>query len=376
MTDEREGLPSASAMYRVVSCPGSVALVEACKPPELTTVVAKQGTQIHDALYTGDTYALDDESAEIAENLKESETGIVNDWRKWLAFTCHHPSTAVEQWVREERIWIRDKSLNPICSAKPDYVTQIQSSALIIDFKTGFLPVTPAEKNWQLRTQAVAVHQEYGATHIRVAIASARLGKPHVDFVDYTLEDLKNAERDLLFQLWKAKQPDAPRHAGDWCKYCPAKAYCREAAAWSAVDVVSPTQTVTTKEQISLAVESMTPEQLVHVWRKRNIVEGVLDAIKARLKALPTEELETLGLRLKEGKKMTSVELNPSGYNMLLGWIDETEILTSTKLSLDKVSSNMAARNKMSKKDARQKVLEILQDFVTESRGEPTLEEI
>lgn len=372
MTDEREGLPSASAMYRVVSCPGSVALVEACKPPELTTAVAEQGTQIHDALYTGETYALDDESAEIVEKLDTVYAKLFHEWMLTVGEIVVSAS--------EQRLWIRNpKTFEPLASAKLDrFAVSFDRKALVTDWKTGFLPVTPAEKNWQLRTQAVAVHQEYGATNIRVAIASARLGKPHLDFVDYTLEDLKNAERDLLFQLWKAKQPDAPRHAGDWCKYCPAKAYCREAAAWSAVDVVSPTQTVTTKEQISLAVESMTPEQLVHVWRKRNIVEGVLDAIKARLKALPPEELKTLGLRLKEGKKMREIVDLPSAVKWVKQdlVIDDETFIGCMKLSVPILTQTYQKQYNTSKKQAETRVLESLAPYINESRGEPTLEEI
>ena len=370
--DEREGLPSASAMYRVVSCPGSLALIEACKPPELTTSVAQQGTEIHAALETGETYALDEESQEIVDKLKQTGQELLDNWSAGKFHVSFRES--------EHRLWIRDKSLNPIASAKLDvsYQALPENKSLIIDFKTGFLPVTPAEKNWQLRTQAVAVHQEYGATHIRVAVACARLGKPHVDFVDYTLEDLKNAERDLLFQLWKAKQPDAPRHAGDWCKYCPAKAYCCEAAAWSAVEVVSPTQTVTTKEQIGLAVELMTPEHLVHVWRKRNIVEGVLDAIKARLKSLPEEELSSLGLRLKEGKKMREIVDLPSALENVRTNLDiyGANMLGCMKLSIPILTQTYQQQNQLTRKEAEDKLTETLKPYINESRGEPTLEEI
>jgi hypothetical protein len=374
MTDEREGLPSASAMYRVVSCPGSLALIESCKPPELTTSVAQQGTEIHAALESGETYALDEESQEIAEKLKQLEQSMIRDFVP--------DSMRDTEVYRETRLWVHDSSFNVVASAKSDVIFVVDDRpvrALVIDFKTGFLPVTPAEKNWQLRTQAVAVHQEYGATNIRVAVACARLGKPHVDFVDYTLEDLKNAERDLLFQLWKAKQPDAPRHAGEWCKYCPAKAYCREAAAWSAVEVVSPTQTVTTKEQIGVTVASMTPEQLVHVWRKRNIVEGVMDAIKARLKALPPEELESLGLRLKEGKRNREIVDKDGAFSHMImeSYFTELEIFSASKLSVQKLTECFQKQNpSYSNKDAQNFVTSMLAPYTHESRGEPTLEEI
>lgn len=343
--DERFGLPSASAMDRVVNCPGSVSLELIC-PPTKEEAVTEQGDRIHKALETSETIGLTPEDIKIYSRLKNLEDEAHANWQSEFSIEEHSLS-------REQRLWINHpQTFKPLCSAKLDLFFIATGRALVIDWKTGFKDATPSESNWQLRTQLVALYQSNPTLkHIRVAIGQSRF-ITKFDFCDYTLADIQHSERELLHHLWKAEQPDAPRRPGDHCRYCKARGFCKEAAAWSLVPVieVGNIEAKSAKQSKSVVrdrVSKLSLEACAAIWERSKIANQIFDCIEERLKDLPVDELNQLGLGLKETGSVRECTDAQKLFEILYEnglCTDEKEFTTFLKPALTKMEDVVVPR--------------------------------
>ena len=138
MIDERQGLPSASKRERWSKCPGSFEL-ESLIPATPSGEAAERGNRIHDALHTGDFSVLNEEEAGLAEKLRGLEELAVAQWRKIEGGTL--PLSSPQ---REQRLGLKiDAKL--ILTGKPDAIYASDSSILVLDYKTGMVPVDSTE---------------------------------------------------------------------------------------------------------------------------------------------------------------------------------------------------------------------------------------
>lgn len=338
-------------MARIHFCPGSENLIRSIPADQLpkdSSDVAESGTRVHAALQTGDASDLDMTETEIAERLKKLEDETVKQW--WSEVVVPNCKTGPELGggvtiIREERLWIRDQdTLEELASAKPDVVYHIGDYALCVDFKSGFKPSTPAQRNHQLKTQALAVHCETYCSNIRVVIAQHRFTSM-VTAADYNDETIPQAAAELMHDLWKSNQPDAPRVPGEWCDYCPAAAWCSERTALALLPsyrlLGSPK-----KELMAAYVESLTPEDLAFVEKRRLLAVALFDAVKARLKKLPTDQLRQLGFELSDGRTMPEVKDPGAIIHMMeeTGLLKEDEVMGMFHMLLGKVEETYVKR--------------------------------
>lgn len=366
--DERAGLGSASSAERDVNCPGWRNLTRGL-PSEAGSAVAASGTAIHKAWETGDDSALDEDEADIAAALKRVEDVESARWMQ------ENSLDAVPAVLREERLWIRNRqTLEPLYSAQVDVAYVAKHNALIIDGKTGFKDATPSEINWQLRVQAIALWQEYpDLKRIRVAIAQGRF-RPKFDPTDYELSDLLNAERDLLFHIWRTKQPDAPRVAGTWCRYCQGKAYCHEAATWAMVVAAQTREAVPTDKATAVLYASrLTPPQLAQIHARKTIIEAVLDAVNNRLKAMTDEQLAEIGLAKKPGAKKKEITDQAKARELLKAALTDEQINAASSISRSKAAEILHALTKCTKKEAGAQIDTILAPVLEEKQNSPSV---
>lgn len=285
MTDEREGKLSASSANIVYHCPGAPALWKTLNHTEPESEIAAAGTRMHEAMETGSTDVLEDHNEErVVETMAALEKESADKWLGGLGSVAKLPPA-----FREFRLWIVNrKTQERLVSAKLDvhWVAIEQKAALALDYKSGFLDVTEAERNVQTRIQALTLWHEYPfLDKIRVGIVQGRTYK--LDEADYDRDTLEMAEKELRWHLWMSEQKDAPRIPGKHCRYCPAKAFCHEAITYA------------------LLVQQMKNDIIdgrtwAYVWRRKGITEAIFDSVTLSLKSLPPEELAELGLRLKE----------------------------------------------------------------------------
>ena len=311
---ERLFLPSASSFESTALCPGREQLL-ATLPAE--TIIGKPneaaetGTRIHKARETGKTDELSEEELAIFNRGMENEKRIVADWCQKFNI-----SNFAEQ-PPETRLFLNwEETMEPAASAQLDVHFTAGAHVLSIDWKTLWNPwLTPAERNYQGRLQAVLAAREYDAKHVRMAFNRAMFGTS--DVVDYGEQDLAYAEASIFQSLWESKQPGAPRHAGMWCRYCQAKAVCAEAGAFAMLPSRVPVAGMSSTADVTALVETMTPDDLVAIFKKSSVIDKILDAVKFRLKGMSAEELQVLGLGKKPGRKLDPIT-NPLQAYLLL----------------------------------------------------------
>jgi len=296
MTDDRAGLVSASKFEIVACCPGSVALETAIGKPEniieLPDPDAESGTRIHKARETADISQLSPEEVETYQRGMSNEMSIFNQWVN--EFNVSGVTTHLEK-----RIWLHWPDMSPATSARLDVHFVSADHVAVVEWKTLWCHnLTPAERNWQGRVQAVCAAKEYGARHVRVAFNKALFGKS--DVVDYNESDLVYAEQSIFQKLWEAQQPHASRNPGPWCNFCVCKPYCREAAAYSLVPAKLGENPV---EMVAL----LPHDDLATIQQKASVIKKVLEAVQARLKSLTAEELKAVGLYIDDGKKLDPI---------------------------------------------------------------------
>lgn len=307
---ERLGLPSASnsAMWH---CPGQRNLIAAANYPEnpQDDEDANRGSLIHSAFETDNTLNLDEEMEETYKQGLKFLTDLLLGYSEATGFS------SFKEGEREARFWVHDsQTMEPIASAKLDrHYFFGDDAALICDFKSGFVPnLAPSPKSTQLRVQAVALRQEFPhLKRIRVAFCKAKLRAGASDWSDYTEEDLAYAEQWIRYWLWWSKQPDAPLVPGQHCGYCPAKAWCRAAGSYSMLPSVIAASAVPFApmrvDDVPEAVAMLKEPDLVKIWQVSGVIKKITDAVKTRLKGLPDERLEELGINRGKGAETHSI---------------------------------------------------------------------
>ena len=296
MIDERRGLTSASNFDRRVYCPGSGTLEATVNTPDSKSEVSEFGDEVHHAVAVEDMSELGLTAEKVATRLSSITEQALIEWCKENNFS------GASKIIKEERFWIADRNTGvDVCSAKPDFVAAHSQQALIIDLKTGFKAVTPASGNWQLKVQLVALDQFLGPfERARVAIAQHRLGPDKYDACDYTRDDIDQAYFEILFYLRRSNNPDAERVPGAHCRYCRAKAFCAEYAAYGMMPMVRAEMVAPPKKKEIYAKVALLPvKSLAFIESRRSAAENLFDAVKERMKSLPKETLTRDRLRNK-----------------------------------------------------------------------------
>ena len=345
-------------------------------PPEADSApdeAALRGTRIHAALETGKFDDLAQDEAEDAQKMVESEKAIHNKWCADNAITCNDPPAG-----KEVRLWLNDpETMEPVLSGKLDLFYVTGDCACVIDFKSGAwnTRLTPSQRNFQLRVQAVLLWREFdGIKKIRVAFA-----KPNsfLDFTDYTATDLAYSEAEIMHTIWRTKQPGAPRRAGLHCRWCKAKAFCVESGAFAMLPSRVPVAGMSSTADVTALVETMTPDDLVAIFKKSSVISKILDAVKDRLKGMSAGELQVLGLGKKPGRKLDPIT-NPLQAYLLLkrDGIPEADMWAALNFSKPKlVEAVRKSKAGMTKKQIESWLFDnLLGPYIEKQRSDDSLE--
>lgn len=366
--DPRLGKVSASRLEIAALCPGSEQLRRSLPPEALQSdedAYTESGKLLHEAWQTDNTLNLDEDQVAIYTKGNATLQSVVNRWSE-------ERETSYTEQPRELRLWLHDDLLRPLTSGQLDrhYLGADGFNALVVDFKSLWSPnLTPAERNWQGRLQAVLAAEEYGAQHVRVAFVKAMFGT--ADQVDYDASALAYAKQSILAALWETEQPGAQLRPGRWCTHCPCKGYCEEAAAYAQLPTVT-----TQNGDPMLLVQVMPPEDLVQVWRKKALIEKILKAVQERLKGLPPEELGRLGLKLTKGSKSDKVKDVKGAFQKLLSTgYSEDQLFAIMSFGKGDAVEMIRDKTALGKKDAAEWWESALSEFIEPGRTAPSLKE-
>ena len=296
MSDERSGLPSASAASRYAACLGSWQLEKQVAEVESTTDAAT-GNRIHSALAMEPVSNLTTDEAYIIERCQQQEAELVKQ--------VFANSTEEPQAFREKRLWSLKFDGSKLWSGKPDVVYVSGTSALIIDYKSGRGSVENAAENLQLRCLVALLDESWGFTmdEITVAIIQPLVGPPSV--ASYELSDLMNAVRESQSLMTAIMQPDQPRTPSESaCKYCKGKPYCNEARELAVTGPLTNAPEGITPDAIA---STLTSSHLAQFLNRAAQAEAVIEACKSEARRRLSEGEIVEGWTLKEGSVRESI---------------------------------------------------------------------
>lgn len=300
--DERQGLPSASGMQRLFLCPGSWNAERKC-PIDEESDDAAMGTMLHACMEQGTTPE-DPEDAEAVAWCREMEKAL-----------CEKHLGMKENWtdvqtVREVRLFERDR----LFSGKPDMVAVWDRKALVVDYKFGRIPVSPAECNLQLSALAVLVmdgHEAYHADEVFVCILQPYASRKEPAVCRYTRESVEQARAFFRACIEQAQDEHAPLKPSEKaCRYCRAQSSC-PAVKLALVQVTS--------GDLTAGWEEWSPEKRREAYDLAKLAKKWAASVESKVKADLRAEVEIPGLVLAPGKKAFTVTDAAAAFQILNG---------------------------------------------------------
>lgn len=383
-TDPRLGLPSASRFERLVNCPGSRAAEEAIESTGQSSEVAAFGDRVHEALLTGEISDLAANEEQVFQKIHDMEEEAIAKFLEKFIGIGGSPELLHD--IKEQRFWVVDQVGNKITSAQVDRALVWKHMdtlhCLLIDAKTGFLEVTHANANWQLRVGLVALDQAYGPFESsRVAIAQYRL-KEAFSRCDYTQANIRHAYNEIVFHDSRSKQQEAPYAAGKHCTYCSARSNCPTLAAYSMLPSVQSATLGLAKKDVVARVATLSLPDLAFIESKRTSATNLFTAVKDRLKTLSDDQLAELGLERVSTGSMPSLPDIPKLWKALAdsGLSSEVEFLGFCEVGLGKIKEKLITRlslkHEITKAAAEKQLMEFLEPHIKREDKEKTIKQI
>lgn len=361
MTDERNNLPSASALSRIIACPGSERLIDHLRKE--TTGATK--TPDPDADFGENVHAvLSDEVSEMS--VPERVSWVANQCaliRARILKEIFGDEDGLKLFV-ETRFWLSDHKGNKVFSAKPDLIAGNNGVFVCLEYKslTGF--VEPADENFQIMSQCVAfaddddtrnINGEVEVVAMYGAVIQPLLGHK-ASLVKLDITDLLRAKRLILAKLDEAKAIGAPRIPGRHCSWCPARNKCPEAV----VDLLA------IEKRHALSVEALSPEAVAAILPNLASLKKRVKDFEAHAKALAEQDLlPGYHIEQRDGNRyIQSQESIKAIHEALMDYVDVSEIRELVTLPFGELRelaiNKVVAKDKTDKVSAGKKVDELL----------------
>lgn len=321
-TGRAHSIIGASGYDRWSRCPGSVRLQRVAEDYGMSSSsgYAREGTAAHliaaDCIENdrdtwewvgehveveGDTFVVDDEMAEAVQVWVDT---IRKDEREYYEETGELPIIHVE--ITFDLRDIRDEMFGT-----SDIVMLMPKWGLIrvYDYKHGVGIPVDVVRNGQLMYYAVGALHDLKWVHSNMDAVELIVVQPRNDHYlgpvrrwRTTFDDLMDwMDNELLPAVDRTREPDAPLHYGDHCRFCPAKTFC-------------PALHELAQEALNMGdkVKPLSDEQLGEWLQKR-------DALRHFLKGLDDEAYH----RLTHGNKVPGYKLVPKQSKRV--WTDGAE---------------------------------------------------
>lgn len=349
MSDGRNGMVSGSAMPQLAQCNKSGQMQQGMPNP--SSPEAEVGNTLHDAM-AGIDVTLTHDEADLVRRMKEHEITV-----RMLVFG----TDPVYEVKREERLWSRTKKF----SGRIDLIMIDGGTALVLDYKTGRVPVKAAEDNWQLKAYAVLVATHWPVERVFVSIVQPHCGEPTV--YKYNKAALRKASRQIHALIRKSNNPKAKLNPSESaCKYCRAKPIC-PALQGEALEMARVSNN---------GVARFSGSQLAMLLDQVKPVEAFVKALKAEAKKLlEKEEGSVPGYYLTQGGRRRKITENKKVYSVLAdSGVSFDDILSCITFSVAKIERLTRDREGGSAHEARELVEEALGNLIEVSESESKLE--
>lgn len=359
MSDERNGKPSASGMSRLALCPGSWNL-ESTLPEQEANQYMQLGTDVHAVLADQKPFE------ELSEEGQEIATRCLNDFSTLIGQLDLGERT---KEVIEERFWYTDELLGEdTFSGAIDRIDFFGDTAVVTDYKTGRTAQSKASENQQLKAYAVLVKKAFPELKtIFVAIIQPLAGGTTI--AEYNEAELTAANKEICGIVLASSFPNAPRNPSiDACKWCRAKNICPDAYGQA--------QAATTTLQVasSVAVSTLSNEELASLDANSIIVEDFIEEIRKELKARLMGGAQITGLSLGKGRITRNVTDTAAAISALSSVLSHDAIMDCAKISVSSLEKAYAKAKGIKAKDAKTALDDALGWIIETKESEPSLQ--
>lgn len=274
--------------------------------------------------------------------------------------------------VETEFVYHRDGK--PLFSGTPDRVRIYPTRGLAIcsDYKFGFKVVQSVDANMQLRAYLAMISEEYPVANYYGAIFQPRVSaKPNI--VRYSHADVlkARAEIEAVWDACFAKEP--PRHASnEACEWCEAKTICPEHKAW-----------IGEIEKVRhLPVAQWTDEQMNLFETRRSAALKFIEEAHEQIKLIKATDPDRLpGWNLKPGASVRTVSDLVAAWGSLQSHMSAREFSEACDVSIGALerilwqrSQGDIVRGKLSQKQAKALLNDLLKGLIELKRNKPSLE--
>lgn len=218
---------SASAAYRWLACPGSVALSQKA-PPQTESKYAEEGTLAHECL---------EELLSLYSTSVPHRSFAGKFTKEMIAHAQKAVAGIMGRIPKNAKCMSETKSdlsfIHPDMWGTADAVIVEEFGRLtVIDYKYGAgIPVDP-EENPQLIFYALGIahHYNYNFKDVALVIIQPRADHPRGPVREWviSIDELLKWSYKFREGVVLANQSDAPLSAGDHCRFCPAAPICPE----------------------------------------------------------------------------------------------------------------------------------------------------
>ena len=353
MTDERKGKPSASGFSRLALCPGSWNL-ESMLPEQEPNKYIELGTDVHAVL--ADLKPFD----KLSEEGQEVATRCLSDYSDMIR---QLDLGVITKSIVEQRFWYDD-----LFSGAIDRIDFFgEETAVVTDYKTGRTAQSKAAENQQLKAYAVLVKNAFPELKaILVAIIQPLAGGTTI--AEYNDLELEASEVEILGIVHASLRHDAPRNPSpDACKWCRAKGICP--------DAYGNAQAAKTKLQVasSVAVSTLSNEELAHLDANAIIVEDFIDEIRKELKSRLIAGAQITGLSLSKGRTIRNVTDTTAAISALSSVLSHDAIMDCAKISVSSLEKALGKAKGLKGKDAKAALDELLGWILETKETEPSI---
>lgn len=278
-----------SSAHRWINCPGSIKASEGIDPR--SSRYAAEGTAAHELASAMLQFGEDSAARYLGQfiNIDATEAQHIISWKgpanqKNIWLISEEMTDAVDtyaEFVRGLIDGVKDgvaivdveqrldmTHIHPAIFGTGDAVVYdpIAQHLHVCDFKYGKGVVVAVEQNPQLFLYAAGAVRRYHNQPVRKlschVIQPRAEGQPIKSWETDILE-LFDFEGEIALAAARTEEPDAPRHAGDWCRFCPAAPICptnRDAALADAQAEFS-----VDGEAMLPSIDALTPAQRGHI---------------------------------------------------------------------------------------------------------------
>lgn len=329
-------LPPSSA-DRWMACPGSIAATDGLASSP--SVYALEGIEAHDLLEAALRLGVDPEELVPADNeeaveMAEAVGQAIDYVHSYLAL-----DPAADFHPEQKLLWGAMFGREDLYGTS-DVVIVASDEHVVGDLKYGQGVVVEVDNNTQLKLYALGVRHRYGPRpryKLIIFQPRARHKDGPIRCWEITDEELLEFAEIARTAIAAAEDPNAPRHAGEHCRWCPASGRCPELADYSL-------RTAQTEFSLASALDgevmeprptsNLSSQQIAKLLRYTQIVQTWVTALHAEANARALAGDRIPGYKLVAGRS-NRAWANPdeAKLDLILAGLTEDEVAPRSMVS-------------------------------------------